>query len=127
MLPSILDSKIWKLNCLNGQERSLVAQLLKKAIDFLNQEKPFMILSVFNCDKTPGRIYIEAHNMSHVMTFIHGIQGINRRKIEMIPYPEMPKILHMCNQVSKTTLQSHSWVRVKKGVYGGDLAFVERI
>ena len=25
MLPSILDSKIWKLNCLNGQERSLVA------------------------------------------------------------------------------------------------------
>ena len=73
MLPSILDSKIWKLNCLNGQERSLVAKLLKKAIDFLNQEKPFMILSVFNCDKTPGCIYIEAHNMSHVLTFIHGI------------------------------------------------------
>jgi hypothetical protein len=36
MLPSILDSKIWKVKCLPGLERQLVTQLLKKAIDFFN-------------------------------------------------------------------------------------------
>ena len=86
-----------------------------------------MILSVFNCDKTPGRIYIEAHNMSHVLTFVNGIAGINKRKLEMISYQEMPPILHMCNQVSKTTVTNHQWVRVKKGVYAGDLGLVEHI
>jgi len=126
--PSIMDSKIWKVRCLNGCERSLTAQLLKKAIDFLNQEKPFMILSVFNCDKTPGCIYIEAHNKSHVLTFVDGISGILKRNlIEMIPYNTMPHILKLCGEMSKTTLRDHQWVRIKSGVYKDDLGLVEFI
>lgn len=49
-----------------------------------------MILSVFNYEKTAGCIYIEAHNMTHVQAFIHGISGIRRKGIEMIPYSQMP-------------------------------------
>lgn len=53
-----------------------------------------MILSVFNCEKTQGCIYVEAHNKSHVLTFVDGISGILSRKlIEMIPYDSMPRIL----------------------------------
>ena len=90
MLPSILDSKIWKVRCIPGQERHLVTQLLRKAIDFLNNEKPFMILSVFACEKTAGSLYIEAFNMAHVQAFINGMAGIRKKGIEMVPYPEMP-------------------------------------
>jgi transcription elongation factor SPT5 len=127
-LPSIMDSKIWKVRCINGCERSLTAQLLKKAIDFLNQERPFMILSVFNCDKTPGCIYIEAFNKSHVLTIVDGISGILRRnQTEMIPYNSMPQILKLCQEMSKTTLKEHQWVRIKSGVYKDDLGLIEFI
>jgi hypothetical protein len=128
MLPSIMDSKIWKVRCLNGKELSLTAQLLKKAIDFINLEKPFMILSVFNCVKTPGTIYIEAHNKSHVLTFLDGIDGIiMRNKIAMIPYPSMPQILKLSNEMTKTSLRAHQWVRVKSGIYQDDLGLIEMI
>jgi hypothetical protein len=71
-------------------ERQLTVQLLRKAFDFLNNEKPFMILSIFNCDKISGCLYIEAHNMAHVLAIIDGIAGIYKRGIEMIPYTDMP-------------------------------------
>lgn len=87
-----------------------------------------MILSVFNCDKTQGCIYIEAYNKSHVLTFVDGISGIlNRNSIEMIPYNSMPHILKLCGDMSKTTLKDHQWVRIKSGVYKDDLGLVEFI
>ena len=107
MLPSILDSKMWKVRCTRGLERSLVAQLLRKAIDFLNYEKPFMILSVFCCDKTKGTLYIEAHNMAHVLAFIQGMSGVFRRGIEMIPYNQMTQVLKVCSEMSQTALREH--------------------
>lgn len=98
-----MDSKIWKVKCIPGLERQLVDQLLRKAFDYINNGKPFMILSVFNCDKSSGYVYIEAYNMSHVKSFVHGIKGITQQNykgnsrntemknnIEMVPYREMP-------------------------------------
>ena len=100
-----------------------------------------MILSVFNCDKSSGYIYIEAYNMSHVKSFIQGISGIihysganhnlhgnNRRSnIEMIPFREMTQLLKVCSEINESTLQQHQWVRVKSGPYAGDLGLVETI
>lgn len=86
-----------------------------------------MILSVFNCDKTKGCLYIEAHNMAHVQAFITGITGIWKKGVEMIPYPEMPQVLKVCSEVSQTALKVHQWVRIKSGVYEGDLGLVESI
>eukprot|EP00347_Sterkiella_histriomuscorum_P019259 403342330 len=126
-LPSIMDSKLWKINCKWGMEKQLVIQLLRKAFDFLNHEKPFMILSIFNCDKTQGCLYIEAYNMSHVKSIIQGMTGIYKQKIDMIPYKEMTQLLKVCSEINETTLQAHQWVRVKNGPYAGDLGFVEMI
>lgn len=102
-----MEAKIWKVRCVIGMERTLVAQLLLKAIAFFNSEKPFMILSIFTCDKTVGCLYIEAHNMNHVQIFINGMSGIFHGKIEMIPYPEMPQVLRACTELSQTALQPH--------------------
>lgn len=126
-LPTIIDSKTWKVRCLRGMERQLVAQLLLKAIDYFNLEKPFMILTIFNCDKSPGHIYVEAYNKNHVLTFIDGISGLNHRSVEMIPQSEVPQVLKSCIEVSESALQVHQWVRIRSGVYAGDLGLVEHI
>jgi hypothetical protein len=91
-----MDSKIWRVNCKSGMERELVARLILKAIDFFNLEKPFMILSIFECDKTAGTIYIEAHNKNHVSTFINGMSGLFPRKVEMVPQRDVPTLLRQC-------------------------------
>lgn len=89
LLPSIMDSKLWKIKCKQGFERQLVMQIMRKAIDYLNKEKPFMIMSVFQCDKTDGYIFIEAHKLSHVKSIITGISGIFKRGTEMIAIKDM--------------------------------------
>lgn len=66
LLPSIMDSKIWKVKCKAGLERSLVVQLLRKSFHFLNINRPFMLLTVFASEKSSGVIFIEAHKLSHV-------------------------------------------------------------
>jgi len=127
MLPSILDSKLWKVKCKPGLERLLVVQLLRKAVDHLNNQKPFMILSAFHCEKSQGCLYVEAYNMAHVKTLIHGITGVYRKGIEMIPYKEMTQLLKIASEIHETTLSTHQWVRIKSGPYAGDLGIVELI
>ncbi|TNV84900.1 hypothetical protein FGO68_gene17575 [Halteria grandinella] len=125
--PSIMDSKIWKVRCIRGMERQLVVQLLLKAIDYFNNEKPFMILTIFASDKSSGFLYIEAYNKNHVLSFINGISGVNHRSVEMIPQTEVPQVLQSCTETSQTALQVHQWVRIKSGIYAGDLGLVEHI
>ena len=65
--------------------------------------------------------------MSHVQAFIQGITGIYKKKIEMIPYIEMPQLLKVCSEISQYQIKEKQWVRVKSGGYEGDLGFVEKI
>jgi hypothetical protein len=63
-----------------------------------------------------------------VLTIVDGISGILKRNlIEMIPYNSMPQILKLCQEMSKTTLREHQWVRIKSGVYKDDLGLIEFI
>jgi transcription elongation factor SPT5 len=89
LLPSIMDSKIWKIKCKLGFERQLVMQIMRKAIDYLNKEKPFLIMTVFHCDKSDGNIFIEAHKLSHVKSIVNGMSNIYKRGIEMIAIKDM--------------------------------------
>jgi hypothetical protein len=66
LLPSISESKIWKVKCKIGCEDNLVMQILRKAIDYLNREQPFLILTAFSSELSKGCIFIEAHKLSHV-------------------------------------------------------------
>ena len=36
-------------------------------------------------------------------------------------------MLKMCSEMSESTLQEHQWVRIKNGVYEGDVGIVEQI
>ncbi|CDW77018.1 transcription elongation factor spt5 [Stylonychia lemnae] len=86
-----------------------------------------MILSIFNCEKSSGCIYIEAYNMSHVKQIVNGMSGIYQKGIEMIPYKEMTQLLKVCSEIDETSLQPHQWIRIKSGPYKGDLGIIEHV
>lgn len=86
-----------------------------------------MILSVFNCDKASGCFFVEAHKLSHVQQIITGITGVLRKGIEMIPYKDMTHLIQSCSTLSETNVELYQWVRVKSGLYEGDLGLVEFI
>lgn len=86
-----------------------------------------MILTVFNCDKSVGTLFVEAHKLAHVKAVLEGISGVYRRGIEMIPFKDMTHLLNTCSTMSAVTLEPHQWVRVKSGIYQGDLGLVEMI
>lgn len=60
-LPSIKDSKLWRIKVLPGKERELVAKITNKLIEYLNFGNPLNVLEVFECQLSPGIIYCEAY------------------------------------------------------------------
>ena len=46
-LPSIKDSKLWKIKVTTGRERELVLKITNKLIQFLNKGDPLSVLDVF--------------------------------------------------------------------------------
>lgn len=46
-LPSIKDSKLWRVKVIPGQERALVFKITNKLIDYLNMGNPLNVLEVF--------------------------------------------------------------------------------
>lgn len=39
----------------------------------------------------------------------------------------MPQLIHICSEMSTNNLKEHQWVRIKKGIYKGDIGLVEFI
>lgn len=48
-LPSIKDSKLWRIKVTPGRERELVFKITRKLIEFLNNGNPLNVLDVFEC------------------------------------------------------------------------------
>lgn len=102
---------------------------------FLNLEaskKPLHILSCFARDSLKGYIYLEADRQSHVVEGITLIESqypaiermnnVYGSKLHLVPVGEMVDCLRIKAKELDVTLQM--WVRVKRGIYGGDLGQV---
>ena len=48
-LPSIKDSKLWRVSVIPGKERELVFKITNKLIEYLNCGNPLNVLEVFEC------------------------------------------------------------------------------
>ena len=60
-LPSIKDSKLWRIKVTPGKERELVFKITNKLIDYLNMGNPLNVLEVFESELSSGIIYCEAY------------------------------------------------------------------
>ncbi|CCC71571.1 hypothetical protein NCAS_0H02610 [Naumovozyma castellii] len=128
LLPSVDTATIWGVRCRPGAEKALVRKLLKKKfnLDRAMGKKKLKILSIFQRDNYTGRIYIEAPKQSVIEKFCNGVPDIYINQKLLIPVQELPLLLKP-NKSDDVSLAEGNYVRIKRGIYKGDLAMVDQI
>lgn len=128
MLPSVDTAIIWSVRCRPGKEKELVKKLLNKKfnLDKSMGSKKLKILSIFQRDNYTGRIYIEAPKQSVIEKFVNGVPDIYANQKLLIPVQELPLLLKPTKS-DEVRLDIGSYVRIKRGIYKGDLAVVDQI
>ncbi|KAL1219260.1 putative transcription elongation factor SPT5 [Cardamine amara subsp. amara] len=120
LLPSVRDPKLWMVKCVIGREREVAVCLMQKIID---RGSEFKIRSVIALDHLQNYIYIEADMEAHVKEAIKGMRNIYaNNKILLVPIKEMTDVLSVGSKA--IDLSRDMWVRMKLGIYKGDLAQV---
>ncbi|KAL5478474.1 SPT5 [Sanghuangporus weigelae] len=123
LMPSVQDPNLWQIRVRPGKEREIVFALMRKALDQEFGAKPLEILSAFQRDSLPGMIYVEARSSQQVAQAINGLVGVfPSRGITLVPIEEMASLLQI--KKKDTVVTPGSWVRIRRGKYGGDLAQV---
>ena len=126
LLPSVDDASIWGVRAKPGKERDAVFSILKRVEERALSKNPMPIVSAFERGGTmTGYVYIEARTQADILSALDGIMNIYpRTKMVLVPIKEMPDLL----RVKKTEqLQRGAYVRVKRGKYAGDLAWVDEV
>ncbi|KAK1281423.1 hypothetical protein QJS04_geneDACA004957 [Acorus gramineus] len=119
LLPSVKDPKLWMVKCAIGHEREAAICLLQK---FVDKGGELLIKSAIALDHLKGFIYLEAEKEAHVKEACKGLRNIYSMQVRLVPIKEMTDVLSV---ESKTVdLAPDSWVRMKTGIYKGDLAKV---
>ncbi|KAJ3113715.1 transcription elongation factor spt5 [Phlyctochytrium bullatum] len=122
LLPSVNDPSLWLVRCRQGRERDLVMQLMRKYCELEYREEKLEIISAFTRENIVGYVYVEARKMAHVQKALEGVNGVYNAQIKVVPIDDMVSCLKMKSRDKE--IKEGSWVRVKKGKYGGDLAKV---
>ena len=102
--------------------------LINKSIDFARKGTPLAILSATCNENVEGYIYIEAYREPHVREAIKGLSAILGGKLSLVELAERTAIYQNAQNFGdrdRIHLERHQWVRINKGLYGGDLGLVE--
>lgn len=138
LLPTPSDPKLWLVRCKIGKEKSIIHQLMRAFVELQNLDSPLQILSCTARDNLKGYIYIEAHKASHVAQAIEAAHlihmvycGPSGNKCTFVPLEEMPQVLNITGRAAQSAAFSiprlGSFVRIKKGLYNGDLGQVVEV
>ncbi|GLJ49926.1 hypothetical protein SUGI_1061450 [Cryptomeria japonica] len=119
-LASVTDPKLWMVKCAQGFEREAACCLMQKYLDLMAQGTDLQILSAVALDHLKGYLYIEAHKDAYVRQACKGMRNIYSQTVKLVPIKEMPDVLTV--HVKQMGLGKETWVRVKSGIYKGDLA-----
>ena len=123
--PTVRDPKLWMVTVKLGKERETTVCLMQKMINLAKQGKPPMqIFSAVCQDHLKGYIYVEAHREDHVRKALQGLRHVYHSKpIRLVPIKEMVDSISVV-QKEVAVVKVDSWVRMRTGVYKGDLAQV---
>ena len=110
-------------------EKQTTISLINKSIDFVKRGKPLAILSVTCNENVEGFIYVEAFKEIHVRQAIEGLYSVLGGKVSQVELSEMTGIYQNHNETDQkfSELKVGQWVRIKTGLYGGDLGLVEAL
>ena len=125
LMPTKSDPKLWVIRCADGAERDIVVRLMQKCYDYATKGTPLQIKSAFCKDNLKGFIYVEARSESHVLKALSGLRSVFfSKKPKLVPIEEMVTAVTYVKPARKSVTPG-SWVRMKSGLYKGDLARVE--
>ncbi|KAL8466975.1 hypothetical protein ACS0TY_035885 [Phlomoides rotata] len=113
------DPKLWMVKCAIGREREVAVCLMQKCID---KGPEVNIRSAIALDHLKNYIYIEAHKEAHVREACKGMRNIYPSNIMLVPIKEMTDVLTV--ERKAINISRDTWVRMKIGMYKGDLAKV---
>ena len=127
LLPEVKDPNLWMVKCRIGEEKPTVLQMMRKMIAYQHEEEPLQIRSVVAPEGVKGYIYVEAFKQSHVKAAIDGISNLRMGMYaqQMVPIKEMTDVLRVVKE--QAGLKNKQWVRIKRGVFTGDLAQVDYV
>ena len=99
--------------------------LMQKTINLSKQGKPAMqILSAISQDHLKGYIYVEAEREDYVRKALQGMRHVYHSKpSRLVPINEMVDSISVAKK-EVSVVKQDSWVRMRTGVYKGDLAQV---
>ncbi|KAK3128664.1 hypothetical protein QOZ80_6BG0464900 [Eleusine coracana subsp. coracana] len=122
LLPSVKDPKLWMVKCAIGHERETAICLMQKSID----RTDLQIKSAIALEHLKDYIYVEAEKEAHVKEACKGLRNIYASaKITLVPIKEMADVLSV--ESKSVDLSRDTWVRMKLGIYKGDLAKVVEV
>jgi transcription elongation factor SPT5 len=124
LYPTIQDPKLFLVKCKLGKEKESVIAIMNKCLDYESKNKPLQIKSVISIEALKCFIYIEAYKEAHVKAAINGLRNVMEGGIKYVPIKEMVDVLKPTKQFD---LKKGSWIRVKRGVFKGDIAQVYEV
>ena len=128
LMPDVRDPSIWGVKCKQGKEKEIVAKILRKMMESRGRNA-VKVCSVFQRGDgegpMSGYIFVEALKKSDVDEALLNVADVYpRSKMNLVPIKEMPDLLRTRKDKE---LAPGDYVRIKKGLYGGDLAVVHEI
>uniref|UniRef100_A0A0K6S6K3 KOW domain-containing protein n=1 Tax=Chromera velia CCMP2878 TaxID=1169474 RepID=A0A0K6S6K3_9ALVE len=121
------DPKTWQVNVKANKEREICLSLINKTIDRRQQGIDLQIKTAFTIDTLKGSLYVEAHTPQHVQNALQGIDGViitPKKPVRMVPPNQIAQLFRMAGSSRIKPVKPKDIVRIKRGVYGGDLAQV---
>lgn len=110
-------------------EDELVLNILNKARHFAKDpEKKLKIISVIALKKKfPGRIFVEAYEERHIYESLEGFNDVHLgKKIVLLGHDNYASLFVKFSEKTKD-YKPGTFVRVRKGLYEGDLAKVLKV
>ena len=108
-----------------GSERDVVLAMLQQSLTSNTG-----ILSAFTQDRLHGWVYVEAKQARYLAPALRGIPGVARQRnrslvVQLVELSDRPMLLDMSlHSPPLITLPTGSWVRIKDGLYKGDLGLI---
>ena len=126
LLPGVEDPRIWRMKCRPGKEKEIIFALTEKIAQRASSRDPIFILSAFERGgPMAGNLYVEALRQDHIIAALEGVSHVFLgTKPFMVPLEEMPDLLRV--KKSKE-LQPGMYVRIRRGLYSGDLGQVDEV
>eukprot|EP00727_Mastigamoeba_balamuthi_P005430 m51a1_g1506 putative transcription elongation factor spt5 isoform x1 (1002) ;mRNA; f:378964-384785 len=126
LLPTMRDPKLYIVRCKPGKERDVLNQILSGA-HALSESQPGgavqPVLSAVWPQHLRGYVYVESARESDARAAVTNLRWVFKSaKLQIVPLGEMESVV--AGAAEQEVVRPNDWVRVKRGIYKGDIAQV---